>query len=518
MSRTSWRRTLGALSASTLIAGTALLGAPTASADDAILLTGAQDGIAGVPQNLIMVLSGDGAIPCGSVQAPTVTMSGNQGGTSYTLGNATFSTCTGQNYQYTFKWIPSVADVWYISASSGGAASNAVRAAISPVGTTTTLAAPSTAKAGSPTSLTATVTANGGSQLSPPGTVQFSVQGGGNIGAPVALNGAVPATATINWTPATTGQVSLVATYIPGRTNNVISTTCGSSCTSRADVVQVTNTGVNVFLQNPPQLTAGVPAQITAVVSVSPPSGSATFTVNGSVIGSNVPVQSNGQVSTSWTPPGPGNYNVAVTWTGNNGVTGSAQETVNVGSGPTGPDSITVTPVGSGSWSPNVAYPFTNGSTVTLNASSASGAPVTLTEAGPCGFANNVVTATQGSGQCRIIASSPGGNGLAPASATYILNLQPGVQAPILNPPPSGRYNKGKTITLEGPGNSATNAGNSIRWKVTSGASNCKLRFKNNGAVSLKFAAKGKCNVKGTAPAVPGQWSKMNLSRHYRVV
>ena len=516
--RTTPRRFVGALSASVLVAASALAVAPIASADDAILLTGAQDGVAGVPQNLIMVLSGDGTIPCGSVQAPTVTMTGNQGGTSFTLGTATFSTCTGQNYQYTYKWIPSVADVWYIAASSSGASSNAVRAAISPVGTTTTLSAPNTAKAGSPTSLTATVTANGGSQLSAPGTVQFAIQGGGNIGAPVALNGAVPATASINWTPATTGQVSVIATYIPGKTNNITSTTCGSSCTSKADVVQVTNTGVNIFLQNPPQLTAGVPASITAVVSVSPPSGSATFTVNGSVIGSNVPVQSNGQVSATWTPPGPGNYTVAVNLTGNNGVTGSAQETVSVGSGPTGPDTITVTPVGSGSWSPNVAYPFTNGSSVTINASSASGAPVTLTEAGPCGFANNIVTATQGSGQCRIVASSPGGNGLAPATATYILNLQPGVQAPTLNPPPSGRYNSGKTITLEGPGNAATNAGNSIRWKVTSGASSCKLQFKNNGAVKLRFASKGKCNVRGIAPAVPGQWSKMKLTRHYRVV
>jgi hypothetical protein len=481
-------------------------------------MTGAQDGVVGVPQNLIIVLSGDGNIPCGSVQAPTMTMSGNQGGTTFTLGTATFSTCTGQNYQYTYKWIPSVADVWYLTASASGVSSNAVRAAISPVGTTTTLSAPSTAKAGSPTALTATVKANGGSQLSAPGTVQFAIQGGGNIGGPVALNGAVPATASINWTPATTGQVSLIATYVPGKTNNVTSTTCGNSCTSAADVVQVTTTGVNIFLQNPPQLTSGVPAQISAVVSISPPSGSATFTVNGSVIGSNVPVQSNGQVSATWTPPAPGNYTVAVSWTGNNGVTGTAQESVSVGSGPTGPDTITVTPVGSGSWSPNVAYPFTNGSSVTLNASSASGAPVTLTESGPCGFSSNVVTATQGSGQCLINASSPGGNGLGPASATYILSLQPGTQSPLLTPPPSGRYNKGKTIKLEGPGNDATNAGNSIRWKITSGAKHCKLQFKNNGAVKLRFTAKGKCNVRGIAPAVPGEWSEMRLKRHYRVV
>jgi hypothetical protein len=280
----------------------------------------------------------------------------------------------------------------------------------------------------------------------------------------------------------------------------------------------VTNTGVNVFLQNPPQMYAGAAGTITAVVSISPPSGSATFTVNGSVIGSNIPVQSNGQVSTTWTPPAAGNYTVAVSWTGNNGVTGSAQETISVASGPTGPDVITVTPAGSGSWSPNVPYPFTNGSSVTINASSASGAPVTLTESGPCGFVNNVVTATQGSGQCLINASSPGGNNLGPASATYILSLQPGVQAPTLNPPPSGRYNSGKTITLEGPGNAATNAGNSIRWKVTSGASSCKLQFRNNGAVKLRFASKGKCNVRGIAPAVSGQWSKMRLIRHYRVV
>lgn len=514
----TWRRVTTGLAAGAMVATTSLLGAASASADDAILLTGAQNGIAGVPQNLIIVVTGDGSTPCGSVQAPTTTVTGNQGGTTFTLGNATFSSCTGQSFQYTFQWIPNVADVWYVQALADGSASNAQRVSISQVGTTTTLTGPSTAKVGTPTTLTATVAANSGSKLSAPGSVQFSVVGGANIGAPVALNGAVPAQASIAWTPATLGAVSIVATYIPGTTNGKQTTTCGASCTSAADRIQVTNSGVNVYLTNPPAFSAGAAAPITAVVSVVPPTGSVTFTVNGSVFAANVPVQSNGQATASWTPPAPGTYTIAVSWVGNNGLTGSAQEAVSVGAAPAASDTITVTPVGSGSWIPNGSYPLSNGESMQLMATSASGAPVTLTEAGPCTFVNNIVTATQGSGQCRINASSPGGGALGPATATYALNLVPGPQVPLLTPPPSGKYNKGKTIKLEGPRNAATNAGNSITWKVTSGTANCKLVFKNNGAVQLKFTKKGKCNVRGKAPAVAGEWLAMNLKRHYRVV
>lgn len=515
--KNSFRRAAGALAGSAAIVAASLVGATPASADSPVTLTGVQNGSVGGPQNLTVLVTNDSS-PCGSVQSvPSASVSGQLNGVSFNLGNAVYSSCAGSSFQYTFKWIPSSSGTWTLFATSGGISSGASSASIGTIGTVTTLRAPSTAKAGAPTTLTATVTANGGAKISAPGTIQFAIQGGGNIGGPVALSSDIPAQATISWTPAVLGSVNLTATYIPGTVNGTAVTTCGSSCTSVPNSVQVTNTGVNVFLQNPPQMYAGAQGTITAVVSVSPPSGSATFTVNGSVIGNNIPVQSNGQVSTNWTPPAPGNYTVAVNWTGNNGVTGSAQETISVASGPTGPDVITVTPMGSGSWSPNVAYPFTNGSTVTLNASSASGAPVTLTEAGPCGFVNNVVTATQGSGECRIIASSPGGKNFGPASATYILSLQPGVQSPLLNPPPSGRYNNGKTITLERKGNAATNAGNSIRWKVTSGSSSCKLQFRNNGSVRLKFSARGKCNVRGIAPAVPGQWSKMRIHRHYQV-
>ncbi len=519
----SRRRPLGQLagslaSAALVIGAIGVAVAPQAAASDTTVnLIGVQaNGQVGVPQSLAVTAAIQGA-PCGSVLAPPATIQGSVTGSTQTIGTATFASCVGNAYQYLFQWVPSSAIISYISATVSDGTSNAIRSAIAPVPTTTRITAASTVMLGQPTSVTASVTANNGSLTSPQGTIQFSVLGGGNIGGPIALNTAVPSTVQIQWTPAVLGTTSLLATYVPGPVNGVVNTTCGTSCASAPDNVVVTTTGVKMYLANPPSFSAGSPATITAVVSVVPPTGGVTFTVNGAAIAANVPVQSNGQAQAVWTPPAPGNYTLGAYWTGNGGMTGSAQDPVTVGAAAPQPDAISVAPQGQGAWSPSSVYQLGNGTQVTFTTSTASGAPVSLTAPGPCTISGTTLRITAGSGQCRLVASSLGRNGYGPATVTYTINLVPGTQSPRGTVRASGQVRRSTTITLATGAGNVTNAGQGMSWSIRSGRSSCQLRYPSNGSVRLRAVRNGSCNVRATAPAVVGQWSRMVLNRTYRV-
>ncbi len=294
-------------------------------------------------------------------------------------------------------------------------------------------------------------------------------------------------------------------------------TTCGNSCVSAPDTTQVTSTGVKVYLANPPGFSVGETAVLTAVVSVVPPSGTVTFTINGSVIAANVPVGANGQAQARWVPPAPGQYTVNARWTGNGGVTGTAQDVLTVGTEPARSDVITLAPVGQGAWSPAGVYTMPNGTSLTFTATTASGSPVTLTEPGPCALSGMTLTATQGSGQCRLTATSIGGNGYAKTIVVYTVNLVPGTQTPVATIPSSRRVNRNSTLTLAPANRNRTNAGQAMTWRVTSGARSCQLTFPANGSVRLRAVRNGECNVRAVANAVPGQWNRMVVNRTYRV-
>lgn len=494
-----------------------VVAAAPASAATTITLAGVQtNGQVGVPQYLSITAAVDGGA-CGPVLPPAVTILGSTTGSTQTIGTATFAQCVGNAFQYTFQWVPTSAVPLYISANLSGTSSNAIRSAIAPVPTTTRITAANTVAVGQPTMITASVTANNGSQASPQGFVQFGVLGGGTIGSPVPLNNAVPSTAQIQWIPSVLGTVNLTATYTPATVNGVINTTCGASCTSAPDQVQVTSTGVNVFIANPPGFSTGLPSTLTAVVSVVPPSGVVTFTINGAILATNVPVQSNGQAQATWTPPAPGNYTLAVRWVGNGGVTGTAQDNLAVGAAPAQSDVISLAPQGQGAWSPVGLYTLANGTTVTFVTSTASGSPVTLAESGPCNLSGATLVVDAGTGQCRLTASSRGGNGYGPATAIYTINLAPGTQTPLAAPRASGRVNRGSTVTLITGRNNQTNAGQDLNWRVTSGANRCRLVYPNNGSVRLRAVRNGNCNVRIVAPAVAGQWNRLVLNRTYRV-
>jgi hypothetical protein len=431
--------------------------------------------------------------------------------TPQAIGTATFSQCVGSTYQYTFQWIPASTGPQYINATVADGTSNATRTQINSVATVTRVTLANVVQQGTPTTITASVTANNGSLASPQGSIQFSIIGGGNIGGPVQLNNAVPSTVQIQWTPAVLGTQSIVATYIPSSANF----TCGSTCASAPDTVQVTNSGVKMYLANSGTFSAGAPATLVAVVSVVPPSGSVRFTVNGSNIGS-APVGGNGQAQVAWTPPSVGTFTIGGYWNGAGNLSASAQEVVTVGNTPATPDQIRVVTSDGTVVTPGATYQAGNGTVVTYTATTASGAVPVITEAGPCTISGNTIRATQGNGQCRVTASSPGGNGFGAASATVTINLVPGTQTPRGTIRASGNIPRNTNITLATRANNVTNAGQTIRWRVTSGSNVCRITYPSNGSVRLRATRAGSCNVRATAPAIANQWNNMTVTRTYR--
>lgn len=511
--RSDLARAVASASAAVLaISGLALVAAPPATAATSTSLTGVQaNGQIGVPQNLVITAAVDGG-PCGSIQAPAATVFSTVSGPAQTLGTATFARCVGTTFQYTFQWLPAATGSFFITAQVAGSTSNAVRSAIAAVPTTTRITLANVVTLGQPTPVTASVTANNGSLASPQGSIQFAIVGGGNIGGPVPLNNAVPATTQIQWTPAVLGGQSLIATYIPSSANF----TCGTTCVSAPDATQVTDTGVKMFLANPPAFSVGIPSTITAVVSVVPPSGTIRFTVNGANIGT-VPVQGNGQATITWTAQAPGPVTIGATWFGAGNQTATSQEAVVVNADPIGPDQIRVVTTNGTVVTPGATYQLPNGSVVTYTATTASGSLATFSETGPCTISGNTVTVTQGNGQCRVTATSPGGNGLTATSATVIVNLVPGAQTPRGNVRASGRVNRGDTVTIVTAANNVTNAGQRMSWRVVSGSRFCELRFPSSGNIRLRAVRNGDCDVRGTAPAVEGQWNRLVVNRTYRV-
>ena len=508
------------IAASALVLG-AVAAAPSASAATTVTIGGVQpNGQVGVPQSLVITAGLPAGTLCGSVLAPTATVFGNANGTTKALGTATFATCiSNTTFQYTYQWIPNAATTWYVYASVSGTSSESSRSAITAVPASTVLSAPATVKLGQPVTLTATVTATNGSLFSPQGTVQFGVLGGSTIGSPVALNQATPSVAQIQWVPAVLGSTNLIATFLPANSGTTAqNVTCATTCTSAPDNVQVTASGVNMYLSNPPAFAAGSASTLTAVVSVVPPSGSVTFTINGAVLASNVAVQPNGYAQTSWTPPAPGQFVVGASWAGNANLTGSAQETVSVGAAPAQSDRIIIVTADGSTLTAGTTYTVANGTVITFTSSTASGAPVTFTETGPCSITGNAFTVSQGNGSCQVTATSPGGNGYGPATASATINLVPGNQTAKLAAPKSGNVNVGKTITLEKPSQGKTNAGQPITWKVTKGTSVCTLKFPSNGSVKLKVNKKGSCTVQAKAKAVSGQWNAFKITRTYKGV
>lgn len=464
-------------------------------------VTGFGNGTVGVPQTV----TANGFVGCGQVSVSA------QYSTGLTISSSP-ATVDG-NGNATLSWTPSIAGTVtsanLVSLCGPFALGSAV---IATTTTTTTLNAPNVVKVGTATQITVIVQAASPSTYNPTGSVVVK-DGSGNTVVTMGLT-AGPGTGQSYaywwWTPSNQGSYVFQATY------GGDSSATGSP--SAQDFVNASASGGTISLTAPSQVTVGVPVTLVATLVPSTIQGSVGFTVNRSPISASIPIV-NGQASYVWTPTAPGNAVLGASYTTNGGASGSTSDNVTIVAGPVQSDVITLIQPGYGTWAPNGTYPLGNGTTFVFQASTLSGAAVSLTDVGPCQTPGLGLVVTQGSGQCTLTASSPGGNGYGPVRQTYTVTMVPGNQTAALAAPLSGNVNVGKTITLETATQGQTNADQPITWKITNGkGSVCSLVFPSSGAVKLKLKKKGYCTVKARASAVPGQWSPFSLVRSYKGV
>ncbi|MBI1349998.1 MAG: hypothetical protein GC156_02640 [Actinomycetales bacterium] len=408
-------------------------------------------------------------------------------------------------------WTPNQVGVANLSLNGTPWAGVLATSTIRQVPTQTTIAAPNTAQVGVPTLITVTVQSQSPSSYVPTGQVTVRDASG----ATVTTMGLTPSSgvngqsfAYWRWTPPSTGTFTFQASYA-GDSNALAST-------SPVDVVAATTSGNTISLTAPGTITQGVPALLTATVVPLNVQGSVGFTLNGAPISASVPLV-NGVATFLWTPKVAGTVTLGANYMTNGGRSGSTTDTVTIAPGPTSPDAITLTQPGFGTWAPNGVYTRGNGTSFTFQAATLSGSPVMLSTkgAGPCSVTGLTLTVTAGSGQCSLIAQSAGSAGYQPVTQTYTVLAAPGQQTATLAAPPSGRFNKGRTIRLQNANQGVTNANQNITWRISNGGNRCRLRFPANGAVNVQLQRPGQCTVVARARAVKGQWKEFRLQRTY---
>ncbi len=498
------RRFVGTLArataASALLLGTIGVAAAPAQAESA---SGLSNGYVGVTQSINVT----DFCPGSNVQLQA-TVNGNvvtsPSASSDSNGNATIL--------WTPATVGSVTNAVVQSSLVGSACSTIPlpNVAISQVGTNSVLTAPNSVTVNVATQITVTVQSQLRSTYAPTGNVVVKDANGATIQTlgltPNAGGGS--SFAYWRWTPTTSGSYTFQAIY-SGDANSLGST-------SAQDIVIATTSGVPIALSLPPTMTVGVPTTLQANVYPANVQGSVGFTLNGTPISASVPIV-NGVAKFQWTPTVAGNVTIGANYTTNGGGTGSTSNAVTIVAGPVSTDVITLTQPGFGTWAPNGTYTVSNGTTINFTASTLSGAAVTLSETGPCQVSGLTLVVDASNATCNVVASSPGGNGYAPAKYGYTVSTGLGQQTAILAAPQSGRVNVGKTLTMESPQQGDTNAGQNIVWRITKGKGKiCTLGFPSSGAVTLKIKKRGQCNVRGDAPGVPNVWAPFVVTRSYQ--
>ncbi len=494
---TRLRRTVGVLASLTLATGAIAIASPAAHAASSL----------------------SGPTSANVSQQVTYTFS------SPPAGNLVLEDTNGQNYAYQtagfgdpnayFTFVTSLnaqnLTLFIADQNSGAVLSNSVNLTIGGVvATTTTISAPNTATLGQSITITATVTSAGGSQYNPPGQVRITDANNATITTMGLTNGpgSGQSFAYFRWTPKTAGTYLFIATYVPSAGS------LATGSTSIQDSLIATPSGNTISISAPPTLSLGTPVTLIATVYPSNVQGSVGFTVNGSPISASIPI-SNGSAAFTWTPNVGGKITLGASYTTNIGGSGSTSEVVTV-SAPTATDVITLVQPGWGAWANGGSYNMGNGSNFAFQASTLSGAPVSLTETGPCQISGLTLSVNSGSGNCNMKASSPGGNGYAGVTYGYNINLVPGIQTAKISAPPSGRFKVGRVLVLESPNVVDTNAGQNIDWKIKKGGKKyCTLLYPNTGAVTLRMKNKGTCTVIGKAPGISGQWQPFKTARNY---
>ncbi len=336
----------------------------------------------------------------------------------------------------------------------------------------------------------------------PTGGVQFFNTDGQLVGsASTSASGTAGATASIPWVPTQERTYSFTATFISD--NPAVS---GSS-TSLPITIQATPNGqvVSIAAQ---QMYLGIPTTLVATVYPSTLEGSVAFSVNELRYGTgpSVPVV-NGSASQTFTPTGLGWQQFIVSFTATNspGVQGAASQWVNV-LRPLGTDDISLSPT---------PTTLANGQSVDIVATTVAGAPAVLTAAGGCTLVGSTLTATTGSGTCTVTGTSPSTGGYLGVTESWPVTLTPGKQTATISAPASGKVKAGSTVTLS-TSSQRTNADQRISWRITKGKNTvCTLKTK-AGKTRLTLKDRGRCTVRGTAPAVTGEWNAYRVTRAYR--
>lgn len=320
------------------------------------------------------------------------------------------------------EWTPPGAGSWSISGQGTFVGATPSNFAVAATPTRTTLYAANQAQINSPTTMIAVVQALAGN-VAPRGSITFATSLGTVLDTVTVIPGASSsASATYSWTPTTVGTTTVTATFNPS--SGIGGQADMTSSTATGTVASVT-TNPLVTLRLPSTFTLGLPVDLVAVINNIGLTGSAAFitNVNGTVLslsGSEPTV--NNVVTAPWTPTVSGNQVLTAEFSAtNSNASGSMNQWINVNRALPA-DSVRVGPADQSAW-PTTPVPLRTNTQVALSTTTASGAPVTIDESGPCSVSGSTLITSLVPGTCTLTISSPGTPSFAPTSATYTFQV-----------------------------------------------------------------------------------------------
>lgn len=319
-------------------------------------------------------------------------------------------------------WTPNAAGSWTLQGVGAFATAAPTTVSVAPVPTSTILLAP-TSLVGSPNTLIAYVQSKSGTVI-PSGSVTFANQFGGTLGT-VALTPAGPGTssATFAWTPPSPAVYPSSATYAPAVGSGGVVSAASSSTTNQ---VPAEASIPLVSLRLPGVFIVGETTQLAANISDLTLQGSVAFINNTggtqTGISGSLPI-SNGIATVNWTPTVPGIQTLIVQFSASNS-NASAQysQAINVLPAPQ-PDPMSVVPAGGAPLVVGSPITLAINQSVSLATATGSGAPVSISESGPCLVNGTTIVAATAAATCTITVASPGGGGFAPNTAAFTVNV-----------------------------------------------------------------------------------------------
>ena len=371
------------------------------------------NGMVGVPQTVTIVapLSAGRTVTIGLLSGPAA---------------FTAQTTLGAGGEGSIAWTPTTAGTWTISEHGSIMAAGSTSITIAAVPTCTVLLAQNHLQQGIANNLRVAVVAPIG-VLPPMGTLALSTSTGNAISSATLVSSTGTAstsgiiagatatsTAILPWTPTSSGDIPIKATYTPSSGGQIASM-------SPYSVPNTTTANAMVSVRWPTALYAGSPTVLQAVLGQGIPDGSVAFLIDGTTPVGSSPVV-DGVGSQLVTMPASGVHTISAEYTGKNpGFSGTANQSVLV-QGTKRPDALSVAPDSAAPWSVALPIAILPGQSVTLVGSSASGTTELFRASGAC-FVNGAVFTALAAGECLVTAISPGDAANSPGSATYTVSV-----------------------------------------------------------------------------------------------